>query len=130
MTAPRKAIYPADAPKPAGPYSPGLIDGDLLFVAGQVGRDPATGQLSGESIESQARQTLVNIGTILRAAGCGFPDVVKVGIYLAQAELFAGLNQVYREFFTEPYPARTTVICGLPEKAALVEIDVIARVPR
>jgi 2-iminobutanoate/2-iminopropanoate deaminase len=126
----RQSIYPANAPKPAGPYSPGLLDGDLLFVAGQVGRDPATGQLAGDSIESQARQTLVNIGTILRAAGCGFKDVVKAGVYLAQAEHFAGLNQVYREFFGEPYPARTTVICGLPDKAALVEIDVIARVPR
>jgi 2-iminobutanoate/2-iminopropanoate deaminase len=126
----RAAIYPADAPKPAGPYSPGLVDGDLLFVAGQVGRDPATGQLAGNSIETQARQTLVNIGTILRAAGCGFQDVVKAGIYLTQAEHFGGLNQVYREFFTEPYPARTTVICTLPDKAALVEIDVIARVPR
>lgn len=130
MPANRRVVYPAEAPKPAGPYSPGLIDGDLLFVAGQVGRDPATGQLAGESIESQARQTLVNIGTILRAAGCDYQDVVKAGIYLAQAEHFAGLNQVYREFFAEPYPARTTVICSLPDKAALVEIDVIARVPR
>jgi 2-iminobutanoate/2-iminopropanoate deaminase len=126
----RKVVYPPQAPKPAGPYSPGLIDGDLLFVAGQVGRDPATGQLAGESIESQARQTLVNIGTILQAAGCGFQDVVKAGIYLSQAEHFASLNQVYREFFNEPYPARTTVICTMPDKAALVEIDVIARVPR
>lgn len=126
----RRAIYPSDAPKPAGPYSPGLLDGDLLFVAGQAGRDPATGQLAGDGIESQARQTLVNIGTILRAAGCDYKDVVKVGVFLTQTEHFAGLNQVYREFFGEPYPARTTVMCTLPDKAALVEIDVIARVPR
>jgi len=126
----RQVIYPANAPQPAGPYSPGLLDGDLLFVAGQVGRDPATGQLAGDSIDSQVRQTLLNIGAILRVAGGDFQDVVKVGIYLAQAEHFASLNQVYREFFSEPYPARTTVICGMPDKAALVEIDVIARVAR
>jgi 2-iminobutanoate/2-iminopropanoate deaminase len=126
----RSALYPAEAPTPAGPYSPGLLDGDLVFVSGQVGRDPTTGQLAGDTIESQARQTFINIGTILKAGGCDFHNVLKVGIYLSQAEHFAGLNQVYREFFSEPFPARTTVICGMPDKAALVEVDVIARAAR
>ena len=127
MSEERKVIYPANAARPGGPYSPGILDGGFLFVAGQVGRDPATGQFAGEGLEAQARQTLENIRTLLEAAGCSFKDVVKTNVYLGRAEFFAPFNQVYREFAVEPYPARTTIVCTLPDPAALIEIDVIAR---
>jgi 2-iminobutanoate/2-iminopropanoate deaminase len=123
----RKIIYPPGGPKPGGPYSPGVIEGEWLFVAGQVGRDPATGQLAS-GVEAQVRQALENVGGILRAAGCDFKDVTRVGVYLTRAEDFAALNEVYRQYFGEPFPARTTIICALVDQAMLVEIDAIARV--
>jgi 2-iminobutanoate/2-iminopropanoate deaminase len=125
----KRAIYPEGGPKPAGPYSPVIVSGGFAFVAGQAGNDPATGKPAGDTIEAQTRQTLKNIGMLLNAAGCTFDDVVKTHAYITQPEFFQPYNGVYREFFTEPYPARTTVVCRLADPQLLVEIDVIARVP-
>ena len=94
-----------------------------------MGVDPATGQLAGDTIEAQTRQTLTNIGALLEAAGCGFADVVKASAFLTQAENFAAFNAVYQQFFPEPRPVRTTIVCGLPRAGLLVEVDVIARLP-
>lgn len=129
MSEDRRAIFPEGGPKPGGPYSPAIVSGGFVFVAGQVGRDPANGQLAGDSLESQTRQTLTNIGTLLRAAGCDFKDVVKTTAYITKPEFFQRFNTVYQEFFPEPRPARSTVVCALVAQDLLVEVDVIARVP-
>jgi 2-iminobutanoate/2-iminopropanoate deaminase len=126
MAQEREMIYPEGA-MTGGPYSPGVKDGEWLFVAGQSGRDPATGQMA-EGVEAQVRQTLENVGSVLRAAGCDFKDVARVGVYLTRAADFATMNAVYREYFREPYPARTTIVCGLVREEMLVEIDAVARV--
>ena len=128
MSEDRRAIFPEGGPPPGGPYSPAILSGGFVFVAGQVGRHPATGQLR-EGIEAQTRQTLENIGALLRAAGCDFADVVKTTAYLTQPDFFQPFNAVYQEFFPEPRPARSTVVCALVRLELLVEVDVIARLP-
>ena len=114
------------APRPAGPYSQAIRAGGLVFVAGQRPQDPVTGQINDE-IGAQTRQVLQNVRSVLEAAGCTLADVVKVAVYLADLRDFDTFNAVYREFFAEPYPARTTV--GSSLRGILVEIDVIASVP-
>jgi len=129
MNEDRRTIFPEGGPKPGGPYSPAMVSGGFVFVAGQVGREPATGQLAGDTIEAQTRQTLENIGTLLRAAGCDFDDVVKTTAYITRPEFFQPFNEIYKQFFPEPRPARSTVVCALVDTALLVEVDVIARLP-
>jgi 2-iminobutanoate/2-iminopropanoate deaminase len=128
MSDDRRAIFPAGGPKPGGPYSPAIVSGGFVFVAGQVGRRPATGEVP-EGLEAQTRQTLENVRALLIAAGCDFKDVVKTGVFLARAEHFQAFNAVYREYFTEPYPARTTIVAALVAENLLVEVDVIVRLP-
>lgn len=124
MSDERRAIFPE-----GGPFSPAIVSGGFAFVAGQVGRDPATGQLAGDTLEAQTRQTLGNIGMLLRAAGCDFKDVVKTTAYITQPEFFKPFNEIYTEYFPEPRPARSTVVCALVDANLLVEVDVIARLP-
>jgi 2-iminobutanoate/2-iminopropanoate deaminase len=111
-------------PKPQPPYSPVVVAGDAVYTAGQIGRD-ADGNLP-DGIEAQTRQALENVQTCVEAAGCTMDDVVKVNAYLVDLGDFAGYNEVYQEFFTEPYPARTSVQAGLPP-GVLVEIEAVAR---
>ena len=112
----------------ASPYSPGLRVGDLIFVSGQVPRDPATGKIVGESIEEQTAQVLENIKAILSAGGATMADVVKVSAHLSDLTLFDRYNKVYVTYFPDPKPTRTTV--GSQLLGFLVEIDVIACVGR
>lgn len=100
--------------------------GDFIFVSGQVPRDPATGQIVGETIEEQTRQVLENIKAILEAGGATLADVVKVSAHLADLNLFDGYNKVYVTYFPDPKPTRTTV--GSQLLGFLVEIDAIAYV--
>lgn len=125
----RRALFPEGGPRPGGPYSPAIVAGGFVFVAGQVGRVPATGQSAGDTIEAQTRQVLENIRLLLAAAGCGFEDVVKTNVYLVRPEYFQQFNAVYQEFFPEPRPARTTVGAALMADGLLVEVDVIALIP-
>jgi 2-iminobutanoate/2-iminopropanoate deaminase len=122
---PRQALQPEGLAKPLPPYSPVVVSGDLVFTAGQVAND-ATGTLVEGGIEEQTRRTLENVCTCLEAAGCTMDDVVKVTAFLADLGEFAGYNEVYREFFDEPYPARSSVQAGLPP-GVLVEIEAVAR---
>ena len=92
---------------PKAPYSPVVVDGGLVYTAGQVGFDE-NGELVQGGIEAQTRRALENLTACLRAAGCERTDVVKVNAYLADLAEFEGFNAVYREFFQEPFPARTT----------------------
>ncbi len=115
------------APKAIGPYEQGAVAGGWLYTAGQVGLDPATGQLV-DGLEPQARRALANLAAILDAAGATWADVVKTTVYLADMADFEAVNAVYAEILAEPFPARSTVaVAGLP-RGARVEIDAVARV--
>ncbi|HWI52575.1 MAG TPA: RidA family protein [Symbiobacteriaceae bacterium] len=122
-------VHPAGAPIPAGPYSPAIIAGDFVFVSGQGPLLPGSREIREGGIREQTAQVLENIRTILAAAGCTMADVVKVQAHLADMQDFAAYNEVYREHFPEPFPARTTVQSGLPGPFS-VEIDVVALRPR
>ena len=127
MTEDRRPVFPEGGPKLFGPYSPGIMSGGFVFVSGQVGRSPG-GQI-GDTLEAQARQTLENIGAVLRAAGCDYKDAVKVTVFLTKVEFFQPFNQIYIQYFPEPRPARSTVVSALVDPALLIEIDAIARLP-
>lgn len=115
-----------DVPQPAGAYSPAVRAGELVFVSGQVPRDPVTGQLQGETIEEQVRYTLERLRTVLGAAGAGLDDVVSVTVYLQDIDDWAAFNRIYAETFRPPYPSRTAV--GAQLGGFLVEISAVARV--
>ncbi|HHV53781.1 MAG: Rid family detoxifying hydrolase [Synergistota bacterium] len=119
----KKEIRTKNAPMPAGPYSQGIIVDNRIYVAGQGPLNPATGKVP-EGIEEQTRQVLKNIQAILEAGGAKLDDVVKVTAHLADLKYFTAFNEVYKTFFKEPFPVRTTV--GSQLKDILVEIDVIA----
>jgi 2-iminobutanoate/2-iminopropanoate deaminase len=122
---PRQAFQPEGMAKPKPPYSPVVVSGDTVWTAGQIAND-ADGNLIDGDIAEQTRRTLENVRACLEAAGCTLDDVVKVNAYLADLGDFPGYNEVYREFFAEPYPARSSVGAGLPP-GVLVEIEAIAR---
>lgn len=119
----KKAIHPEGA-KPAGPYTPGIVAGGTLYVAGQVGRDK-DGKYP-EQFEDEVAQTLENIGAIMKAAGYSFADAVTVQVYLTDMELFQRMNAVYMKYFPEPRPARTTVGIAKLVGPAKIEITVTA----
>lgn len=124
VQAQRKVVQPKEFAT-GRPFSPGVWAGDTLFVAGQTGSDPKTGKMS-DNFEEEVKQTLDNIGIILKEAGLSYDDVVTVNVYLTDMSMFARMNAVYTKVFTDPRPARTTV--GVPALAgnAHVEITVTA----
>lgn len=119
------AIRTAKAPKPAADYNQGVRKGGILQVAGQVPYDPATGEIVGDTVEEQTRRTLENVRAVLEEGGASFDDVVMLRVYLTETDDFASMNSVYKEFVSEPFPARTTLFVGLAE-GLLVEIDALA----
>jgi 2-iminobutanoate/2-iminopropanoate deaminase len=123
---PKQTISSDKAPKAIGPYSPAVRAGQLLFVSGQVALDPATGNMVAGGIAEQTRRVLDNIGALLTAGGRSFADVVRTTIFLADMNDFAAVNEIYGQYFKEPYPARATVQVARLPKDARVEIDVIA----
>ena len=122
----RQALQPDGLAVPRAPYSPVVVSGDLVYTAGQVGMD-GSGSLVSDDVGEQTHQTLRNVGKCLAAAGCGFADVIKVNAYLADLGDFPVYNDIYKEYFSDPYPARTTVQAGLV--GFKVEIEAIARKP-
>ncbi|HEY2829327.1 MAG TPA: RidA family protein [Thermoanaerobaculia bacterium] len=122
----KRAVSSAKAPKAIGPYSPAVRAGNLLFVSGQVPIDPATGNMIEGDIAAQTRRVLDNIGALLEADGVSFANVVRTTVFLADMNDFAAMNQVYGQYFVEPYPARATVQVARLPKDSRVEIDVIA----
>ena len=125
----RQTIATDGAPKAIGPYSQGLVSGDLLFASGQIPLDPATGELVPEGIERGVNRVFDSIEAILKAAGATLDDVVKTTVYLVRMADFAAMNGVYARRFGNHRPARSTVAVAELPKGAAVEIDVIARVP-
>src|SRR6266403_2456693 len=124
----RTEIRTDGAPHALGGYSQGIKAGKLIFTAGQVGIDPATGELAGPTIEEQTARALENVKAVLEAGGTTLADVVKVTAFLADLSLFAGYDGVYRTYFPEPPPARSSVGAKLAGDF-LVEIEAIAVLP-
>jgi 2-iminobutanoate/2-iminopropanoate deaminase len=122
---PKTAITTGGAPRPVAAYSQAVRKGNILQVAGQGPADPATNEYVAGGIAAQTERVLTSLAAILAAAGSSFDDVMMTRVYLARTEDFAGMNEVYTRFVTEPFPARTTVYVGLPP-GMLVEIDVLA----
>lgn len=124
----RSIIRTERAPKAIGPYSQAVRTAGALYLSGQIPLDPATGELVAGDIAAQTGRVFENIKAVLEAAGASFADVVRVGIYLTDLGDFAAVNEVMKQYFAEPYPARSTIgVAALPRGAA-VEIDVIASV--
>ncbi len=123
-------VTSANLPKPAGPYSPGVIFERLVFVSGQGATDPATGKLAGPDVETQTEQVFKNIASILEAAGSSLNHVLRCGVFLTDITEFPRMNAVYSRMFGENRPARTTVqVSALPMAGLKVEIDAIAYIP-
>lgn len=122
----RQAISTSGAPAALGPYSQAIASGDLVFCAGQLGLDPASGELA-DGIEAQTERSLRNLAAILDAAGCSWADVVKTTIYLADISTFATVNAIYARFMADPAPARSTFAVRALPKDALIEIEAVAR---
>lgn len=120
------AVSSADAPKVIGPYSQGIRVGPFLFLSGQVGLDPATGQMVDGDVAAQTRRVLENLAAVLKSAGLSLADVARTTIYLADMNDFAKVNEVYGSYFSEPYPARATVQVARLPRDARVEIDAVA----
>ncbi len=119
----RRAVETEDAPEPIGPYSQALVAGGVLYCSGQVPLDPETGELVEGGIADQARRCLQSLAAVCQAAGARLEDAARMTIYLTEMEDFPAVNEVYAEFFSEPFPVRSTVgVAALP-KGALVEID-------
>ncbi len=122
----KRAIATEGAPRAIGPYAQAVRASGMLFLSGQIALDPASGLLVAGSIEDETRRVLINLRAVLAAAGLAMDAIVRTTVYLADLADFPHVNQVYAEFFQEPFPARATVqVAGLP-RGARVEIDAIA----
>ena len=123
----KQVIHTDSAPAAIGPYSQAIQIGDLLFVSGQVPIDPSTGAIVEGDIKAQAQQSLNNLKAILNAAGTNMGAVVKTTVFLADMNDCAAMNEVYAQFFQEPFPARSAVQVARLPKDATVEIEAIAQ---
>ena len=126
----RHAVVTEKAPKPIGPYSQAVTEGDFLFVSGQGCINPVTGELELGDARSETRRVFENLRAILQAAGSSLDDVLKCNVYLRDINDFAAMNEVYQTFFSAPFPARTTIQAGALPGGIAVEIECIARKPR
>ncbi len=122
----KKAVSTSKAPAAVGPYSQGIIAGDLVFVSGQIPFDPDTGKLAGKDIETQTRRCMENVKAVLAAAGCTLEDVVKVTIFLTDMKDFGAVNEVYAGYFSNHPPARACVEVSRLPKDVRIEIEAIA----
>lgn len=123
----KQVIHTDSAPAAIGPYSQAIQIGDLLFVSGQVPIDPSTGAIVEGDVKAQAQQSLNNLKAILNAAGTNMGAVVKTTVFLADMNDFAAMNEVYAQFFQEPFPARSAIQAARLPKDAKVEIEAIAQ---
>ena len=122
----REAISTDAAPAAAGPYSQAIRAGGFVFTAGQIGTDPASGELAGDDVQDQAAQVLANLRAILEAAGSGMDRLVKTTVYLADIADWPAVNEVYVREVPAPYPARSAFAVRELPKGARVEIEAVA----
>ena len=120
-----RSVSTVSAPAAIGPYSQAVECNGMVFVSGQLPVDPMTGEMPDTPAE-QARRALENVRAIVESSGCTMADCVKVTIYLIDLSAFAQVNEVYKEFFAEPYPARSCIEVSAVPKGAMLEIDAIA----
>lgn len=126
----RQAIETPNAPKPIGPYSQAIVEGDFIFLAGQGPTNPATGKVEMGDVASETKRTFENMKAVLEAAGSSLDKVVKCNVYLRDINDFAAMSEVYKTYFTEPYPARTTIQAGALPGGIAVEIECIAKIAK
>lgn len=126
----RRAISTPGAPAAVGPYSQAIATEGFLFTAGQVGLDPASGEVVEGGVEAQAERAMANLTAVLDAAGCTWADVLKTTIFLTDIHDFATVNAIYARFLVDPSPARSTIAVAALPKGARVEIELVARLPR
>jgi 2-iminobutanoate/2-iminopropanoate deaminase len=126
----KKAVETAAAPKAIGPYSQAIVAGDLVFVSGQIGLDPKTGNLVEGGTAAEAEQAMKNLEAVLKAAKSDFESVVKATVYLADINDFAKVNEIYGRYFKAPFPARATVQAARLPRDARVEIELTAMVKK
>ena len=119
----RRAVETEGAPEPIGPYSQAIESNGVLYCSGQVPLDPASGDLVEGGIAEQARRCLESLDAVCRAGGANLDGAARITIYLTDMSLFGELNEVYSEFFSEPFPVRTTVGVSELPRGALVEMD-------
>ena len=111
-------------PPPQGPYSPAVKAGPFVYISGQTPRNPVSGEVVGDDVATQTRQTLSNVQRLLEAAGASMKDVISVTVYLTNVDDWGTMNSVYTEFFTSPFPSRTAV--GVDLRDIMVEISAVA----
>jgi 2-iminobutanoate/2-iminopropanoate deaminase len=123
----KNAVTSPDLAPPVGPFSQAIEVGGFLFFSGQVGQDPATGKLVAGGVEPETERVFQNLAAVLKTAGKSFNDVARAGVFLTNMGDFAVINGIYAKYFSQPFPARTTIaVAGLP-LGACVEIDVIVK---
>lgn len=122
----KKIINTPDAPAAIGPYSQAVVHGGLVYTAGQIALDPATGEMVGDDVATQTRQVFQNLEAVLAAAGATFADVVKTTVFLRSMDDFAAMNEVYAGYFGDSRPARSTVQAARLPRDSSVEIECIA----
>jgi reactive intermediate/imine deaminase len=121
----RIAVTTENAPKPVGPYSQAIVAGGMVYCAGQIPLDPATGALVEGDIAVQVRRAFDNLQAVAEAAGGSLAQVVRLGLYLTDLGQFAAVNTVMQEYFTAPFPARSTVEVSALPKGAVFEVDAV-----
>lgn len=119
-------ITTEQAPRAIGPYSQAIKSGELVYTSGQIPLDPQTGAVVEGGVEAQARQAFKNLGAILEAAGAAFHSVIKTTVFIKDMNDFARINEIYAEFFTQPFPARSCVEVARLPKDVLLEIEAVA----
>lgn len=124
----REQVSTDAAPAAVGPYSQAMRAGELVFTAGQLGIDPRSGEMAGETVTEQARQALANVAAILDAAGSGLDRILKVTVYLADIDDWPAVNEVYQEVVPKPYPARSAFAVRDLPRGGRVEIECVALV--
>lgn len=121
-----KQISTQNAPAAIGPYSQAMEVNGFVYASGQLPIDPATGAFPEGGVKEQTRQSLLNVKAILEEAGLALSNVVKTTVYLADMGDFAAMNEVYSQFFAQPFPARSAIAVKALPKGALVEVEVVA----
>ena len=122
-----KKVSTEKAPAAIGPYSQAIVCGDMVFTSGQIGIDPACGEITGRDVREQTEQVMQNLCAVLAAAGTSMENVVKTTCFLADIADFAAFNEIYGKYLTEK-PARSCVAAKALPKGALVEVEVIAKI--
>ena len=121
----RKTVNTDHAPKAIGPYSQAVAAGGMVFLSGQVGLDPKTGEIVAGGLEAEARRAFSNLAAVADAAGSSLASAVRVTVYLADLGQFAVANRIMQEYFSEPYPARVTIGAAALPRGAAIEVDCI-----